>query len=72
MTHPLVNDAAVCGVYNEHGTSEMPFAFITTSEENLQAQEDLKIEALEHVNSRVARYKRITGGVFILPAIPRK
>ncbi|KAH7367113.1 4-coumarate-CoA ligase [Plectosphaerella cucumerina] len=71
ITHPLVNDAAVCGVYNEHGTSEVPVAYITTSVEGSDKVEALKREVLEHVNARVARYKQIKGGIFVLPSIPR-
>lgn len=72
ITHPLVNDAAVCGVYNDHGTSEEPVAYITTNLDNEDEQETLKAEVLDHVNTKVAKYKRITGGIFILEAIPRK
>ncbi|KAK7409176.1 hypothetical protein QQX98_008669 [Neonectria punicea] len=71
ITHPLVGDAAVCGTYNEHGTSEMPVAYITTSVQDEEEQEALKADVLKHVHSQVARYKQLTGGLFILPAIPR-
>ncbi|KAM0273138.1 hypothetical protein ACHAQH_008487 [Verticillium albo-atrum] len=71
ITHPQVNDAAVCGIYNEHGTSEMPVAYIATTVEGHQEQQQLKEDVLAHVNSKVARYKQISGGIFILPAIPR-
>lgn len=72
MSHPLVNDAAVCGTYNEHGTSEMPVAYITTNLQGSQNQEMLKADVLRHVNAQVAGYKQLTGGVHILTAIPRK
>jgi hypothetical protein len=62
----------VCGIYNDHGTSEVPVAYITTSLEDADEQEELKAAVLDHVNEKVARYKRITGGIFILEAIPRK
>ncbi|RNJ60325.1 hypothetical protein D7B24_008707 [Verticillium nonalfalfae] len=71
ITHPLVNDAAVCGVYNDHGTSEMPVAYITTDVEGHQEQQRLKEDILAHTNSKVARYKQISGGIHILKAIPR-
>lgn len=72
MTHPLVDDAAVCGKYNDHGTSEEPVAYITTKVLDRKEQEALKRHVLEHVHGQVARYKQLTGGVHILPAIPRK
>lgn len=72
ITHPQVKDAAVCGVYNEDGTSEVPIAYITTDIKASRDQQMLKANLVEYVNGQVARYKRITGGVHILPAIPRK
>lgn len=72
ITHPEVKDAAVCGVYNEDGTSEVPIAYITTGIKASRDQQALKANLVEYVNGQVARYKRITGGVHILPAIPRK
>ncbi|KAH6988998.1 4-coumarate-CoA ligase [Ilyonectria sp. MPI-CAGE-AT-0026] len=71
ITHPQVLDAAVCGIYNEHGTSEMPVGYITTSVQGAEEQELLKADVLRHVHSQVTRYKQITGGLHILPAIPR-
>ncbi|KAG8162978.1 hypothetical protein KVR01_007456 [Diaporthe batatas] len=71
IAHPHVKDAAVCGVYNEDGTSEVPIAYITTDTAGSAAQETLKVELIKYVNDQVARYKRITGGVHILDAIPR-
>lgn len=70
--HPLVEDAAVCGTYNDDGTSEMPVAYVTTKIQDPEGQEALKRDVLEHVHCQVARYKRLTGGVHILPSIPRK
>lgn len=72
ISHPLVNDAAVCGVYEEHGTSEIPVGYITTDVEGVEEQETLKVEVLRLVHSQVARYKQLRGGLHILPAIPRK
>lgn len=72
MTHPQVTDAAVCGVYNEEGTSEVPVAYAATDVEGSQDQQALRANLMAYVNGQVARYKRIDGGVHILPAIPRK
>lgn len=72
ITHSLVEDAAVCGTYNADGTSEIPVAYITTKVQDSEGQEALKRDVLEHVHAQVARYKRLTGGVHILPSIPRK
>lgn len=72
MTHPQVMDAAVCGIYNKDGTSEVPIAYITTDFESSVDQQSLKTDIVSYVNGQVARYERIIGGVHILPAIPRK
>lgn len=72
MTHPQVQDAAVCGVYDQDGTSEAPVAYITTDIEASRDQQALMANVVDYVNGQVARYKHITGGVHILPAIPRK
>lgn len=72
MTHPQVTGAAVCGVYNEGGTSEIPVAYVATDTEGSQDQQALRANLMAYVNGQVARYKRINGGVHILPAIPRK
>ncbi|KAK7707916.1 hypothetical protein SLS63_013597 [Diaporthe eres] len=71
ITHSQVKDAAVCGVYNHDGTSEVPVAYITTDVKTSRDQQALKENLVEYVNGQVARYKRITGGVHILSAIPR-
>lgn len=72
ISHPLVNDAAVSGIHDEHGTSEIPVAYITTNVQDSKEQKELIADILRHVHSHVARYKQLKGGVHILPAIPRK
>lgn len=72
ITHPQVKDAAVCGVYNQDATSEAPVAYITTDVKGSRDQQVLQTDVAEYVNGQVSRYKRITGRVHILPAIPRK
>lgn len=59
-------------MYNQDGTSEVPVAYITTDVRASLDQQALKENLVEYVNGQVARYKRITGGVHILPEIPRK
>lgn len=59
-------------MYNQDGTSEVPVAYITTDAKASLDQQALKENLVEYVNGQVARYKRITGGVHILSAIPQK
>lgn len=72
MAHPLVNDAAVCGIYDEHTASEYPIAYITTNMVDPQDQMRLKSGLLLHVHARVAKYKQLSGGIHVLRQIPRK
>ena len=72
MEHPAVIDAAVCGVYNEEGTSEVPIAYIKTRGKGWQEQAALETEVRKFVDRQVARYKQVEGGVHIISVIPRK
>ncbi|KAL1792314.1 hypothetical protein ACET3X_008821 [Alternaria dauci] len=71
LTHPDVTDAAVCGVTVEDEATEYPVGYITTNrplESHTVLLEDLR----HYVEQRVAHYKRIVGGIYVLDAIPRK
>lgn len=67
-SHPLVLDAAVCGIYSSQEASEIPVAYITTGAQPVVTP----AEVMDFVNEKVASYKKLRGGVFILDEIPRK
>lgn len=71
MSHGLVKDAAVKGIYSDHNASEAPVGYITTSIKG-SSQRDLLSELKNLVDGKVAHYKRITGGIYVLEEIPRK
>ncbi|KAF4547704.1 AMP-binding enzyme 1 [Elsinoe fawcettii] len=81
LAHPQVTDAAVCGVLTEDTTSETPIAYIAPplrspdSSTIMTDRQELKIfceELQKWANAKVASYKRIRGGVHVLPnGIPR-
>ncbi|CAK7224274.1 hypothetical protein SEUCBS140593_005519 [Sporothrix eucalyptigena] len=71
MAHPMVNDAAVCGIYDEQAASEFPIAYIATTEAGRADPKRLEAELLVHVHARVAKYKQLVGGIHILQQIPR-
>lgn len=66
LTHPEIVDAAVIGLPDEMA-GELPRAFVVKrpgSELNEQ-------QVAEYVNSQVASYKKLRGGVIFLSAIPK-
>ena len=63
---PGVNEAAVVGVPDEY-SGEVPRAFVVPK----SGHTINKGELLEHVHSKVAKYKRLHGGVFVVDSIPK-
>lgn len=64
--HPSVQDAAVVGVPHE-AYGEVPRAFVVLKKGALLDEEDVKA----YVADRVARHKRLVGGVVTVPEIPK-
>ncbi|KFY46509.1 hypothetical protein V495_02405 [Pseudogymnoascus sp. VKM F-4514 (FW-929)] len=64
LSHPLILDAAVIGVEGE-GT-ELPRAYVVADQTKIS-----KEQIHEVVNSVVASYKRLRGGVFYIDEIPK-
>ena len=51
--------------------SEIPVGFITSDLTGKELQ-SLTEELQRLIDGKVARYKRLTGGLFVIDAIPRK
>lgn len=66
-----MKDAAVKGFYSDDDASEIPVGYIVTDVAHSQ-HAALKKELQQLVEQKVAKYKRITGGLHIVPEIPRK
>lgn len=65
LTNPLVLDVAVIGVPDDHGSTELPRAFVVA-----QKNAD-PLEILTWFNQRVARHKRLWGGIVVTGSIPK-
>lgn len=63
-SHPLVLDAGVIGVKNE-ASGEVPRAYVSARPGVTEA------ELQEFVAKRVAKYKRLTGGIQFMDTVPR-
>lgn len=71
LSHPAVEDAAVCGVYDDERATEYPIAYIATKITGRQELEGLEAEVRQFVDGQVTRYKQLKGGVQVLDVIPR-
>ena len=68
--HPKVADAAVIGVYRVDLASEVPRAYIVVAPAVAQSSRT-ETEIVQWLQDRVARYKRLRGGVRFVEEIPR-
>jgi len=75
LQHPDVLDAGVIGVYDKSQATELPRAYIVArgfeAGGNGEAEQKLGREIAAWVAGRVARHKRLVGGVILIPEIPK-
>lgn len=73
LTHSLVFDCAVIGVYDKEQVTEMVTAFIQLPEDvqGNKPEEEIKQELQAFVDSQVLDYQRIRGGIYIVDDLPR-
>ncbi|RDH32426.1 hypothetical protein BDQ94DRAFT_179364 [Aspergillus welwitschiae] len=64
--HPRIRDVAVVGVYDAEARTEYPRAYVVRQDQSLREE-----EVKEFVALRLAKYKRLDGGVRFVDAIPR-
>ncbi|KAJ2076797.1 hypothetical protein H4R24_005504 [Coemansia sp. RSA 988] len=71
LQHPLVQDCAVAGVFDEERQTEVPKAYLvlvaSDIEQNMQTGEKI----VEWLNAQVAYFKQLRGGFKFIDAIPR-
>ena len=67
LSHPDVADAAVIGVRNKSGDSELPRAFVVKKDGAEVDERDVK----KWVEERLARYKWLEGGVWFVGSLPK-
>ncbi|KAE9993045.1 hypothetical protein EG327_006827 [Venturia inaequalis] len=65
--HPEVTDAAVVGVQNSHGDSEVPRAYVVRRPGSSLTEEDVR----KYSSEKLAKYKSLDGGVRFVDAIPK-
>lgn len=66
LSHPKVSDAAVIGYHIKDDATELPRAFLTFAEPKTDP-----LEIKSWFDAKVARHKRLWGGVVVLEAIPK-
>ena len=72
LEHPDINDCGVTSVWNEDQATELPIAFVVlkpTAQSDPPEQVSRRIH--EWINTRVASYKRIRGGIKFVHVIPK-
>lgn len=75
LRHEDVTDAAVCAVYDDAQATEVPLAYVSLTPEKASLSESEIQKTLDSIrqwmDSRVAGYKKLRGGVFHLQALPK-
>ncbi|OJJ37954.1 hypothetical protein ASPWEDRAFT_171407 [Aspergillus wentii DTO 134E9] len=66
ILHPLVQEAAVIGIWSENEATEVPRAFVVLKSKTADV-----CEIAAFVASRVSNYKALRGGVVVVDALPK-
>ncbi|KAF2810343.1 4-coumarate-CoA ligase-like protein [Mytilinidion resinicola] len=69
--HPLVDDVAVIGIYDEGRATEVPRAYVVASKATEPVGEKHSNEIAEWLATKVAGHKRLRGGVRFVEEIPK-
>ncbi|KAI9787956.1 MAG: hypothetical protein M1816_007356 [Peltula sp. TS41687] len=69
-SHPMIDDVAVIGVYDDTRASEVPRAFVVLAQ-GVQRGPDTEKEIVQWLNARVANHKWLRGGVRFTDEIPK-
>jgi 4-coumarate--CoA ligase len=74
VKHHLVDEAAVCGVWSEKDSTELPRAFVVLKRSTSHSSEDRIAHAESisiFVSGQVSSYKQLKGGVVFVDALPK-
>lgn len=74
ISHPFVNEGAVCAKWDEIQSSEVPIAYVTltkASKSVARGKEKALKKIRDFVDERVSPYKRLRSGVEILSENPK-
>ena len=70
ISHPMVNDIAVVGIYNKDQATEVPRAYIVPAP-GVEGSPKSAQEIMQWLQAKVANHKRLRGGVRFVDEIPK-
>ncbi|KAH7119862.1 acyl-CoA synthetases/AMP-acid ligases II [Dendryphion nanum] len=71
-SHPDVREGAVCALWDGDQGTEIPIAYVSLTPEALRKEQQVVLASIRnHVDSKVAPYKKLRGGVVVLDDIPK-
>ena len=70
ISHPIVNDAAVIGIYNKDQATEVPRAYIVPKP-GVEGGSKTASDLMQWLQAKVANHKRLRGGVVFVDEIPK-
>jgi acyl-coenzyme A synthetase/AMP-(fatty) acid ligase len=71
LQHPHVADVCVIGVYDRAQATELPRAYVVLAGDHTHDHDTMERDIIAWLTARVARHKRLGGGVRFLEAIPK-
>ena len=70
ISHPMVNDVAVIGIYNKDQATEVPRAYIVPAP-GVEGSPKSAQDIMQWLQAKVANHKRLRGGVRFVDEIPK-
>lgn len=70
ISHPMVNDVAVIGIYNKDQATELPRAYIVPKP-GVEGGPKTADDVMQWLQAKVANHKRLRGGVRFVDEVPK-
>lgn len=70
ISHPMINDVAVVGIYNRDQATEVPRAYIVPKP-GVEGSPKTADDIIVWLQAKVANHKRLRGGVRFVDEIPK-
>ncbi|BFZ63398.1 hypothetical protein YB2330_004520 [Saitoella coloradoensis] len=71
ISHPAVKDVAVIGVYDATQATELPRAYVVLKDSVKGKEREMEKDIVAFVRGRVAKHKRLRGGVRFVEEVPK-